>query len=77
MKKTIFCLFIALIVSFGIYFFYEYTKGDISVFSDDTKIIIIDAGHGYPDGGAVAKDGTVESEINLTISKKLCKKLEN
>ena len=34
--------------------------------------VIIDAGHGGFDGGAVALDGTVEKDINLEISKKLC-----
>ncbi len=34
--------------------------------------VIIDAGHGGFDGGAVASDGTVEKDINLEISKKLC-----
>ncbi len=31
-------------------------------------IVIIDAGHGGFDGGAVANDGTVEKDINLSIS---------
>ena len=31
-------------------------------------IVIIDAGHGGFDGGAVADDGTVEKDINLSIS---------
>lgn len=39
----------------------------------DTKYqtVIIDAGHGGGDGGAVAEDGTLEKDINLSISKKL------
>ncbi len=35
------------------------------------QTVIIDAGHGGFDGGAVAQDGTVEKEINLAISLKL------
>jgi len=35
------------------------------------KTVIIDAGHGGGDGGAVAKDGTLEKDINLSISQKL------
>lgn len=31
-------------------------------------VLVIDAGHGGLDGGAVAADGTVESEINLAIA---------
>ena len=33
------------------------------------QIIILDAGHGGYDGGAVANDGTVEKDINLKIAK--------
>lgn len=33
-----------------------------------TKTVILDAGHGGFDGGAVASDGTVEKDINLNIS---------
>lgn len=33
--------------------------------------IIVDAGHGLPDGGAVGANGTVEQEINLAIAEKL------
>lgn len=34
-------------------------------------VLIIDAGHGGLDGGAVAVDGTLESTINLVIAQKL------
>ena len=34
-------------------------------------VIVIDAGHGGEDGGAVAADGTVESGINLAIAQDL------
>ena len=37
----------------------------------NTPVIIIDAGHGGIDGGAVGADGTAEKELNLQISKKL------
>lgn len=39
--------------------------------SDDDFTVIIDAGHGGMDGGTSAADGTVEKDINLSISKKL------
>lgn len=38
--------------------------------------IIIDAGHGFPDGGAIGKDGSIESDLNLKIALKLQKFLE-
>ena len=43
----------------------------VSVFSAEGPVLIIDAGHGGADGGAVAEDGTVESSINLAIAQKL------
>lgn len=35
------------------------------------KVIVIDPGHGGPDGGAMGKDKTSEKEIALTVSKML------
>ncbi len=32
---------------------------------------ILDAGHGKPDGGAVGKDGTTESDLNLSVTLKI------
>ena len=43
-----------------------------SIQSDSqSPTIIIDAGHGGEDGGTSGKDGTLEKELNLSISKKL------
>ena len=39
------------------------------VFAADT--VVVDAGHGGADGGAVASDGTAESGINLAITVKV------
>ena len=36
-----------------------------------TRVVVIDAGHGGADGGAVSDDGTTEAEINLAVAKKL------
>ncbi|AUJ24257.1 MULTISPECIES: N-acetylmuramoyl-L-alanine amidase CwlD [Virgibacillus] len=40
------------------------------------KTIVIDPGHGGPDGGAVGKDDTQEKDISLEVSKKLQKYLQ-
>ena len=42
---------------------------DAGQFSE--KLVIVDAGHGGFDGGAVAPDGTVEKDINLQIATSL------
>lgn len=39
--------------------------------------IILDAGHGSPDGGATGADGSIESELNLDIVLKLQNLLES
>lgn len=38
---------------------------------DDRITVIIDAGHGGRDGGAVADDGTLEKNLNLAVAKRL------
>lgn len=46
----------------------------LSAFSPETPApatVIVDAGHGGEDGGAVAGDGTVESRLNLAIALRL------
>ncbi|EHI97166.1 N-acetylmuramoyl-L-alanine amidase CwlD [Clostridium sp. DL-VIII] len=43
----------------------------------EQKIILIDPGHGGIDGGARSKNGTIEKNINLMISEKLKKELED
>lgn len=48
--------------------------GSVSVFSPREEVpvtVVIDAGHGGEDGGAVADDGTVESQLNLEIARRL------
>ena len=77
MKKRIICLilvcvlFILIFVSSVIFI----EKGGNSVLTGNLiqsyPIVIIDAGHGGVDGGAVAVDGTSEKNINLSIAKKL------
>lgn len=65
---------VCLSAGFGIWyvpFSSVFTKKNAS----DT-IIVIDAGHGIPDGGAVGVNGTVEEKINLSIAYKVCEILE-
>lgn len=48
-----------------------------SVKPTNRQVILIDAGHGGFDGGAVAPDGTVEKDINLKISLNLAHMLKS
>lgn len=69
MKKSLFCLltvFIICTVS-GIGFSAA-EKSFTSAEQEQRPIIIVDAGHGGFDGGAVANDGTAEKDINLNIA---------
>lgn len=53
------------------------SEDEKAVFSGKiTKCIIVDAGHGLPDGGAVGMMGTIESELNIKIAKFLREELE-
>lgn len=35
------------------------------------QVVVVDAGHGGADGGAVAEDGTTEASVNLAVAKRL------
>ena len=47
-------------------------KSYLPVSGDLPITVIIDAGHGGEDGGAVGKDGKSEKELNLSIAETLC-----
>lgn len=56
--------------------FYPINKGNLASNSNFSlplsgKVIVLDPGHGGPDGGAVGADGTQEDDIALKVSKKL------
>lgn len=42
----------------------------------ESKIVIVDAGHGAPDGGAIGSAGIPEKDLNLAVAKKLQQFLE-
>ena len=67
-KKIIFLMLLAAIV------LTVPGPGELGILAGRTKApltIVIDAGHGGPDGGAEASDGTQEAELNLAIAKAL------
>ena len=65
-RRIIVAVFIALLIIKVPVMAEEISKG----------IVLIDAGHGGIDGGAQSKNGTIEKDINLQISKRLKEKLE-
>ena len=52
------------------------SKDHIAVSTASPVTVVIDAGHGGEDGGAIASDGTCEKDLNLEISKTLCSLFE-
>lgn len=76
---------IVFIVSLIVISIFCYSKNSDMVKQDSLSVsstpvsnhtIILDAGHGNPDGGAVGADGSIESELNLEVVLKLQKLLE-
>jgi len=75
-KSKIFALLGLLLLVSGFSWIYQYgasiqAVSTQEIAADKGTVLIIDPGHGGEDGGAVAADGTVESDINLSIAKKL------
>ena len=75
-KKTavLLCMFFGVGLLFGSFLVFRSYAGknrDLSELS-----VIIDAGHGLPDGGAVGVSGIVEQDINLKIAEKVREALE-
>ncbi len=52
----------------------KYTS--VQTFSDNSLKVVVDAGHGEPDGGAVGVSGVVEKDVNFAIAQKLAEVLE-
>ena len=69
-------LMIFLGICFGAVLRFSYILDTFRADKEDIKTIIVDAGHGMPDGGTVGYSGTIEQEINLKISKKTKEVLE-
>lgn len=71
MKKALFVFFSIFLLSLIILLQDVKLASSSQLIEDNHPIIIIDAGHGGEDGGAVGTDGTNEKDINLSISLKL------
>lgn len=73
-KKRI--LFIILTITISIFSVIKSNTIEASSTPISSHTVILDAGHGLPDGGAVGNDGTEEYNINLAIVKKIQSVLE-
>lgn len=76
LRKAIFlCLCVIISLSY-----YSFEKANLILPVSSTPvtehIVVLDAGHGYPDGGATNSDGISEADINLSIIMKLQELLE-
>lgn len=79
-KKSIIAIITAflIILSAMLYltFMANFSAAEASSMPVTQKTVIVDAGHGGDDGGAIGIDGTVEKDINLDIALKLEKILK-
>ena len=62
---------IILVLTLTLTFLFLIDNNAINVGSFNNRIIVIDAGHGTPDGGAVSESGITENELNLKVAKYL------
>ena len=73
-KKTIVSSLLLLTCICGVFFLKSVEKPSVSAFSAvnaGNTVIVVDAGHGGEDGGAVSPDGVEESQINLAIARQV------
>lgn len=64
-------LIIAIVVTGLVFVNFNTDENAVRSSSENVPVIIIDAGHGGMDGGAVASDGTQEQYLNLDIAQKM------
>lgn len=84
--KPLLFIFIAIVIFIGIcffcyFYFFKDSNSNFEIIKTNAlpitnKTIVIDAGHGLPDEGAVGFNGTTEQAINLNISLKLQQLIE-
>ena len=76
LKICFFTISFTLVFTFFIEIFIDKNLETTSSIPDNSYTVIIDAGHGGEDGGAVAYDGSLEKNFNLDIALRLQKILE-
>lgn len=71
LKSSFFAAGTALFMLFSLGFWWEASVETVYPAHLEDRILIIDAGHGGEDGGAVSASGALESHINLAVAKRL------
>ena len=75
-KKAIYIVLALVFAISGINIAYRDMGVETSALPVSGKIVVLDAGHGGEDGGAIGGNGTVEKNVNLSIMLKLQQLLE-
>ncbi|MBQ2606989.1 MAG: N-acetylmuramoyl-L-alanine amidase, partial [Oscillospiraceae bacterium] len=70
-KTLLVCVALLVVLAVGCILLPPATRPAMAVMQQGSRIVVIDAGHGGEDGGAVAASGAVESGINLAIAQRL------
>lgn len=74
-RCLVYCLFLAMVGVFMGVFIVNSPFAGVNQ-KGETLSVIVDAGHGLPDGGASGASGSIEQELNLDIALKLQEILE-
>ncbi len=75
-KANLLLIFLICILSYMTFNLYDDADVPVIALPTANKVVIIDAGHGSPDGGAISNSGIMEKDINLAIAQKLQALLE-
>ena len=76
-KKRVGIVFLSLIIFLSFATIINKNESvETMAWTSETKVIVLDAGHGIPDEGAQSDEGITEASINLAIAKKVQKLLE-
>ncbi len=70
-RTSLLLLLIICIISYGIFQIHFKGVMPTTALPTTNKVIVLDAGHGYPDGGATGTTGLMEKDVNLIITKNL------
>lgn len=76
-RKRVGIVFLSLIISLSFATIINKNESvETMAWTSESKVIVLDAGHGIPDEGAQSDEGITEASINLAIAKKVQKLLE-